>query len=115
MQRLLLTPVLALAIGCAPKKSTTPKDNFDADSKSGVDAKRSGAVLLEPNQAHTDEVNYAGGDKTDWYRVDLKGKPGVLATEIHWDSDASDVMIDVFDEFGAQIAASPVRNKGAKS
>jgi hypothetical protein len=46
--------------------------------------------------------------------VSLKGKSGVLSTLIHWDNDASDVMIDVFDEFGKQISASPVRNRGAK-
>ena len=48
--------------------------------------------------------------------VDLKGKPQqpVLTTIINWDNANSDVNVDVFDAFGAQIAASPVRGKGEK-
>ena len=46
--------------------------------------------------------------------VELKGQPGVLTTLINWDNVASDVNIDVFDAFGEQIAASPVRGKGEK-
>jgi hypothetical protein len=38
----------------------------------------------------------------------------VLTTLINWDNVGSDVNIDVFDAFGAQIAASPVRGKGEK-
>jgi hypothetical protein len=106
--------LLSFAAACATSGSQAPKDNFDADAKSGPDAKRSGAQHLEPNKPHTDEVSYSNQDKTDWYQVDLKGKPGVLSTLIHWDNDQADVRIDVFDEFGQQIAASPVRDKGAK-
>ena len=38
----------------------------------------------------------------------------MLTTIINWDNANSDVNIDVFDAFGAQIAASPVRGKGEK-
>jgi hypothetical protein len=108
--------MLALSVGCEdkPKAKTAADEKFDADAKSGPDGKRSGARALKPNTPITDEVNFANQDKTDWYVVDLRGHAGVLSTLIHWDNDQSDVMIDVFDEFGKQISASPVRNKGAK-
>lgn len=115
MQKFLLVALLAAAAGCGPKgPAKQPKDNFDADAKSGPDQKRSGAQILDVNKPHTDEINYQGQDKTDWYRVELHGKPNVLTTKINWDNDASDVRIDVYDEFGQEIAASPVRDKGTK-
>ena len=68
--------LLALA-ACGPKSgSKTPKDNFDADARSGPDQKRSSAQKLDLNKPHTDEVSYANQDKTDWYVVELKGPPG---------------------------------------
>ena len=85
-----------------------------ADENSGPDAKRSGANVLRCNTPRTDEVSFKNGDRTDWYMVELRGKPGVLQTMVHWDTESSDLMIDVFDPFGAQIAASPVRTKNAK-
>src|SRR5260370_36130184 len=104
MRRLLCIALLAFA-GCGPKAAGTnkPKDNFDADARSGPDGKRSSAQRLDLNKPHTDEVNYQNQDRTDWYVVELKGKPGVLTTPITWDSDSSDINIDVFDSFGAQI------------
>jgi hypothetical protein len=115
MRRLPLIAVLAIA-ACGPKSgSKTPKDNFDADARSGPDQKRSTAQKVDLNKPHTDEVSYANQDKTDWYEVDLKGQAGVLTTLINWDNSNSDVNIDVFDAFGAQIAASPVRGKGEKN
>lgn len=116
MRRLSLIALLAVA-ACGPKSGgKTPKDNFDADARSGPDQKRSSAQQLEINKPHTDEVSYANQDKTDWYAVELKGKPQqpVLTTIINWDNANSDVNVDVFDAFGAQIAASPVRGKGEK-
>ena len=114
MRRLLCIALLTFA-ACGPKPaSKTPKDNFDADARSGPDGKRSSAQALTLNKPHTDDVSYQNQDRTDWYVVELKGKPGVLTTIINWDNDNSDVNIDVFDSFGAQIAASPVRGKGEK-
>src|SRR5437588_2077449 len=106
MRRLPLIVILALA-ACGPKSgSKTPKDNFDADARSGPDAKRSSAQKLDINKPHTDEVNYQQQDRTDWYEVELKGKPlqPVLTTIINWDNANSDINVDVFDAFGAQIA-----------
>jgi len=114
MRRISFIAILALA-ACGPKSgSKTPKDNFDADARSGPDQKRSTANKLDLNKPRTDEISYANQDKTDWYEVELKGQPGVLTTIINWDNSNSDVNIDVFDAFGAQIAASPVRGKGEK-
>jgi hypothetical protein len=108
---------MVVAIGCGdpkPKPKSAADEKFDADAKSGPDGKRSGARALKVNTPITDEVNFANQDKNDWYQVELKGKAGVLSSVIHWDNDNSDIMIDVFDEFGKQISASPVRNKGSK-
>ena len=86
---------------------------FDPDKKSGPDGKRSGAQVLRTNKSRTDEVSYANQDRTDWYVVTLKGPPNVLATEINWDNAKSDLMVDVFDEFGKQVSASPTRAPGS--
>src|SRR6266496_1933023 len=116
MQRLLLIGLIALGtVGCGPKAgSKTPKDNIDADARSGPDAKRSSAQPLDVNKSKTDEINYANQDRTDWYQVEFKGKVGVFTTFINWDNVDSDVNIDVFDVFGVQIAVSSVRGKGEK-
>ena len=115
MRRFSFIAILLVA-GCGPKAgSKTPKDSVDADARSGPDQKRSTANKLDINKPHTDEVSYANQDRTDWYEVDLKGQPGVLTTIINWDNSNSDVNVDVFDAFGAQIAASPVRGKGEKN
>jgi len=86
----------------------------DAELRSGADAKRSGARTINVNTPRTDEVSFGNQDRTDWYLVELRGQPGVLTTIVHWDNEKSDLMIDVFDNFGAQIAASPTRNKNSK-
>ena len=115
MRRFLLIALVSIAAGCGPKVGAKhAKDDLDADSRSGPDGKRSTAQKLPLNKPHTDEVNYANQDRTDWYEVDLEGRPGVLTTLINWDNVNSDVNIDVFDAFGAQIAASPVRGRGEK-
>jgi hypothetical protein len=105
---------LTLLAGGCHKGAKNAKDNFDADAKSGPDAKRSGAQTLLPNKPHTDEISYVNQDQTDWYRVELRGRPNppVLTTKINWDNVNSDVRIDVYDEFGQEISASPVRDKG---
>ncbi len=87
--------------------------NFDADKKSGPDGKRSGAQALQLNRSKTDEVSYVNQDRTDWYVVSLKGQPNVLTVELHWDNGKSDLMVDVFDEFGKQLSASPTRAPGS--
>src|SRR4051812_12910567 len=75
----------------------TRKEDARADKNSGADGKRSSAQVLKPNAPHTDEVSYANGDRTDWYAIELRGRNGVLTTQLNWDVESSDVMIDVFD------------------
>jgi hypothetical protein len=114
MRRILSLALLTVLAGGCHKDTKSSKDNFDADAKSGPDAKRSGAQTLLPNKPHTDEISYVNQDQTDWYRVELRGRPNppVLTTMINWDNVNSDVRIDVYDEFGQELAASPVRDKG---
>jgi hypothetical protein len=116
MRRLFVIALVTVA-ACGPKSGSKLPANFDADARSGPDGKRSTAQRIDINKPHTDEVNFAQQDRTDWYVVELKGKPQqpVLTTVINWDNVNSDVNVDVFDAFGAQISASPVRNKGEKS
>jgi hypothetical protein len=59
-----------------------------------------------------DSLNFAKGDKADWRKVQLGGKPGVATFEIHWDEDASDLDIDVFNKFGDNVGANPPRLNG---
>ena len=115
MRRFPMIALLAVA-ACGPKSGSKLPPNFDADARSGPDGKRSTAQRLDVNKPHTNEINFQQQDRTDWYVVDLKGKPNppVLTTVINWDNVNSDVNVDVFDPFGAQIAASPVRGKGEK-
>ncbi len=100
--------------GTTPVDSKTAKADARADARSGPDGKRSGAQVLRPNVPKTDEVSYVNADRTDWYAVELKGKGGVLTTQLNWDVESSDVMIDVFNELGRQISNSPVKDRGRK-
>ena len=107
--RTLVVPLVvcgALVGGCKPKPPETPKI-IDADFDSGPDSKRSGALPMPINTPVTDNVNFDKGDQTDWKVLELKGKPGILAVEAHWDNAASDLNVDVFDSLGTQIASSP--------
>src|SRR4051794_8897688 len=93
--------VLAMA-ACGGKKK-----EFDADAKSGTDKVRDGASLGEVNKPASGDVNYDAQDQTDYWKFELKGKPGVLVVDLHWDNANADVNADVFNSFGEQIAASP--------
>ena len=107
--RTLFVPLVvggALIAGCKPRPPETPKA-MDADFESGSDFRRSGARAMPINTPVTDSVNYDKGDQTDWKALELKGKPGVLSIEAHWDNAASDLSVDVFDSLGTQIASSP--------
>ena len=100
-------------MGCKKSKPDT-RPKFDADARSGLDGKRSGAITIEVNKVVTDDVNFDGQDQTDWKQVELKGKPGILTVELHWDRAEADLNCDVFNSFGEQIAASPGPQAGAQ-
>jgi hypothetical protein len=105
--------LLAAAFGCGPKK-TDPKPVVDQDKDSGPDGKRSGAAPIEINKLVTDDVSFDKFDMTDWKSVELKGKPGLLTVNIHWDNDKSDMNVDLFDGFGTQVATSPGPSPGTQ-
>jgi hypothetical protein len=102
MRRLLLSLTVVCAVGCKP----APPPPFDADARSGPDGKRVGARTLQPNAPMSDSVSFEMQDQTDWYLVQLPGKPGILTCELDWNNDKSDIAVDVFDEGGNQLAAS---------
>src|SRR5947199_6769964 len=94
--------LLSLSVGC-PKKTVEKPPTFDPEANSGPDAKRSGAQPIEVNKQYTDNVDFDKADRTDWKQLDLKGKPGPLQVEVHWDNALSDLDVDVYDDFGQQI------------
>src|SRR5258706_2736417 len=103
MNRLLtITLGLVLVAGCKPKAEPV----FDADARRGPDGKRNGGRTLRPNGPMADSVDYQAQDATDWYMLQLPGKPGVLTTQVTWSNEKSDIAIDVFDDAGTQLAAS---------
>lgn len=111
--RFSLAAVLAAGVpACKSKNQNDAK--FDADAKSGPDGARSGAKVVRTNFPVTDEVNYKSQDKTDWYQVDLKGRPGILTCILKWDRLESDIAVDVFDELGKQLSASAPKGKNQK-
>jgi hypothetical protein len=101
MRRLALLSLVTI-LGCKP----APPPPFDADARSGPDGKRVGARTLQPNAPLSDSVSYELQDQTDWYLVQLPGKAGILTCELDWNTDKSDIAVDVFDEGGNQLAAS---------
>jgi hypothetical protein len=114
MRRLVLASVaLSLIAGCHSKTPGEPP--FDSDAKSGPDGKRAGARVIRPNTPVSDEVSYQLQDRTDWYAVRLDGHTGLLTTELSWNVETSDLMVDVFDEWGVQLSASPPRSAGVRS
>jgi hypothetical protein len=112
-RRSLLFLAAIAILGCGPKK-TDDKPKVDPDANSGPDGKRSGAAAMEVNKLVTDEVNFDKQDMTDWKMVDLKGKPGLLTVNLHWDNEKSDMNLDVFDAMGTPVATSPGPQPGAQ-
>lgn len=96
--------LLAAQLGC---KGTAKPPKFDPEQNSGPDAKRAGAMLIEVNKQYTDTVDFDKGDRTDWKMVELKGTPGPLEVELHWDNALTDLTVDVFDGIGVQLQSSP--------
>jgi hypothetical protein len=78
-----------------------------------------GATRLEAgdgplNQPISDKIDYKKGKINDWRKFILAGgKPGEIATFIlHWDEEAANLDIDVYDQFGSKIGKSPPKLEG---
>ncbi len=76
------------------------------------DGNRLQAKDAQINTPIDDKVNFKKGDKADWRKVQLAGKPGIATFEVHWDEEASNIDIDVFDKFGTNIGKSPPKLEG---
>jgi hypothetical protein len=76
------------------------------------DGNRLQAKDAQINTPIDDKVNHKKGDKADWRRVQLAGKPGIATFEVHWDEEPSNIDIDVFDKFGTNIGKSPPKLEG---
>lgn len=99
-----------LLAGCAH----APAPAYQPDARSGPDGQRSGAKILQPNQTVTDDVSNADQDMTDWWKIELIGKPGVLATQVRWDNGNADINVDIFDTAGEPLSTSPPRGSKEK-
>ena len=80
--------------------------------KSGDDDDRLHSKEAAINTPLDDEVNHKKGDKYDWRKFVLLGRPGVATFEIHWDEESANLEIDVYDAYGTNIARSPRKIEG---
>lgn len=76
------------------------------------DGNRLGSKDAQINAPIDDKLDAKKGDKADWRRVMLGGKPGIATFEVHWDEEPANVDIDVFDKFGEMIGKSPPKLEG---
>src|SRR5262249_17821714 len=59
-----------------------------------------------------DSLNNKKGDKFDWRKFQLLGKPGIATFELHWDEESADLDIDVYDAYGTNVARAPRKIEG---
>ncbi len=76
------------------------------------DGNRLQAKDAQINTPIDDKVNFKKGDKADWRKVNLAGRPGIATFEVHWDEEPANIDIDVFDKFGTNIGKSPPKLEG---
>jgi len=76
------------------------------------DGNRLQAKDAQINTPIDDKVNFKKGDKADWRKVNLAGRPGIATFEVHWDDEPSNIDIDVYDKFGTNIGKSPPKLEG---
>lgn len=90
----LLWAVCFAFMGCGPA--------FNAAS--GEDAKRGGAIAIEPNTAIDDQVSTGLGDDTDWKSFELFADANVRI-RIWWDDQDIDATVSLYDQ-RAQLLSS---------
>lgn len=106
------------------KDSTTQavkdeKDKGKGGAGGGGDA--AGPTRLEAtdgtiNVPISDKIDVKKQKQNDWRKFTLAGRPGQFATfELHWDEEAANLDIDVFDKFGVNVGKSPRRIEGQSS
>jgi len=78
----------------------------------GDDDDRLKAKEAQINTPLNDKVDFKKGDKDDWRKFQLQGKPGIATFELFWDDDGSTLDLDIYDAFGVNIGKSPPRLDG---
>lgn len=108
------------------KDSTTAavkdeKDKAKGGGGAGGGGDAAGPTRLEAtdgtiNVPISDKIDVKKNKQNDWRKFTLAGKPGQFATfELHWDEEAANLNIDVFDKFGVNVGKSPRRIEGQSS
>jgi hypothetical protein len=97
-------------VGTSAKDLLTGKKD-DPEGK-GEDDDRLHAKEGAINTPLDDKLDNKKGDREDWRKFQLQGKPGVATFELFWDDEKSNLDIDVFDAFGVNIGRSPPRMEG---
>ena len=96
--------VLFFVVGCGPKP----------DANSGGDAERYQAKKIDLGQPVADEVDYNGGDRTDW-KVLFVEDPGVLKIEVVVDNENAGLVVELYDKYGRRLGrAVHVKDVGPK-
>lgn len=97
-------------LGTGAKDLLTGKKK-DEDGK-GDDDDRLHAKEGAINTPLDDKLDNKKGDKEDWRKFQLQGKPGIATFELFWDDDKSNLEMDVYDPYGVSIGRSPPRMEG---
>lgn len=102
------------AKGAADAVKGQVKGNMKAGTpdKDGDDNDRLHAIESEYNMPLDDKIDFKKGDKVDWRKFVLNGKPANATFELHWDEDKANLDLDVFNENGTLVAKSPPRLEG---
>jgi hypothetical protein len=97
---------ITIVLACA-----TCSKNVPQDKSTGNDGKVKGAktIILENGEGKTRGiVTYPGGDRVDWKMIELpKDKVGTMGLRLSWTPPRPGLSlgVDVFDEYGRQIAS----------
>jgi hypothetical protein len=68
------------------------------------------------NTPISDKIDQKKNKANDWRKFTLAGKPGKFATFVlHWDEEAANLEINVYDKFGVNVGKSPRRIEGQSS
>ena len=81
------------------------------DKKEDEDGKRLEAKKTALNQPVNDELSLPKNDIMDWKAYDLSSIPAHtwVQFELNWDERESEILLDIYDQVGAQVVQSPGR------